>query len=237
MTEDEVPTLYVQRRHATMVILPAKEEVLDIVAGVGKQILPVGRTSPNIVVAKPTVSPLETNLALVTSSGKVYSFVLRECSKDGRVADYKVYVDAPAKKVESAGPPPEVAELATCRTDLTGTKSLMDGFKSQLADMDQRLKGRVVPQEHGAEMVSDYHIPRHARSEPFLVESVMHDGAFTYVRTKAKERAALYDQKDGKADMVDFDLRHGVYIVPQVLDVFTLEIGKKKVEIKRANPQ
>ena len=64
---------------------------------------------------------------------------------------------------------------------------------------------------------------------PFFVEAIFHDGTSTYLRTRATEWPALYEVRDGQPNLVTFDVRDGLYVVPKVLTEGYLAIGKKKL--------
>ena len=42
-----------------------------------------------------------------------------------------------------------------------------------------------------------------------------------------------YEMKDGKPNLVTYDLRDGTYIIPKVMDSGYVELGKKKMEFTR----
>ena len=67
---------------------------------------------------------------------------------------------------------------------------------------------------------------------PFNVEAVWHDDKFTYIRAHPDEAPVLYELKDGKPNLIQFELRpDGLYFVPKVLDRAYLQIGKQRLEI------
>jgi len=41
---------------------------------------------------------------------------------------------------------------------------------------------------------------------------------FTYIKTNAPEKFSVYEMKDGKPNLVTYDLREGTYIIPKVMD-------------------
>jgi type IV secretion system protein VirB9 len=67
------------------------------------------------------------------------------------------------------------------------------------------------------------------------VSAIYTDGKFTYIRAEAAELPALYELVDDwpshvKApNLVNFQVDHGLYIVPKVLDSGYLRIGKRKL--------
>jgi type IV secretion system protein VirB9 len=51
--------------------------------------------------------------------------------------------------------------------------------------------------------------------------------------TAAPEKPTLYELKDGKPSLINFQLASGVYVVPKILDAGYLAIGKKKATFTR----
>ena len=79
----------------------------------------------------------------------------------------------------------------------------------------------------------DYELDKNAAREPFLVSMIYHDDAFTYIKCAAQEKPALYEIKDGKPNLINFQVENGVYIAPKVIDDGYLVIGNKKLTFKR----
>ena len=67
--------------------------------------------------------------------------------------------------------------------------------------------------------------------------AIYHDDKFTYIQSNAQEKPTIYELKDGKPDLVNFDLENGVYIVPEVVNEGVIAVGKKRVEFSRRAPQ
>ena len=61
-----------------------------------------------------------------------------------------------------------------------------------------------------------------------------HDGQFTYVKSDATELPALYEMKDGKPAIVNFQVREGTYVVPKVLDRGYLVLGHAAIHVRAA---
>ena len=76
------------------------------------------------------------------------------------------------------------------------------------------------------------------RGEPLPINQALnrprakHD-KFTYLRGQFQETPALYELKDKKGSLINFDYNAGLYTVPKQLDNGYLTIGKQKVEFHR----
>ena len=68
---------------------------------------------------------------------------------------------------------------------------------------------------------------------PFDVSAIYHDDKFTYIKSSAAEKFSIYELKDGKPDLITFQLKDGTYVIPTVVDKGYLEIGKHKLEFQR----
>jgi type IV secretion system protein VirB9 len=74
--------------------------------------------------------------------------------------------------------------------------------------------------------------PKGAKA-PFAVTAIYHDDKFTYIKSAAQEKPTLYEIKDGKPNLINFDLSNGVYVIPKILDKGYLALGKKKLPFER----
>jgi len=73
----------------------------------------------------------------------------------------------------------------------------------------------------------------HVEQAVFNIQSIYHDDKFTYIKTNAPEKFSVYEMKDGKPNLITYDLREGTYIIPKVMDNGYVELGKKKMEFAR----
>jgi len=78
----------------------------------------------------------------------------------------------------------------------------------------------------------DYTYKSKATKAPFLVTAIYHDDKFTYVKCNAQEKPTIYEIKDGKPSLVNFDFENGVYIIPEIVDRGYLAVGKKKASFE-----
>jgi type IV secretion system protein VirB9 len=68
---------------------------------------------------------------------------------------------------------------------------------------------------------------------PFEVAAIYHDDQFTYIRSSATEKFAVYQLADGKPDLIDFQLRNDTYVIPKVIEQGYLQFGKHKLSFNR----
>lgn len=222
-SDRQVIPVKTQVRFTTVLVLPEGEEILDFVCGDKDFWIVSG--AQHLAYVKPAKEKAATNLNLVTASGRVYSFVLRESTE---APDLKVYVTR--EGVEDALPPAgpkrlyradEVAALRSEIDALTARES--ERVAAARRELDERVA--QVRVDLPTALRFPYRWKRDAA--PFFVEAIFHDGTSTYVRTRATELPALYEVRDGAPNLVTFDVRDGLYVVPKVLTEGYLAIGKK----------
>ena len=74
---------------------------------------------------------------------------------------------------------------------------------------------------------------KYKNKSPFDVQAIYHDDHFTYIQSLAAEKFAVYALKDGKPDLVSFQLKDNTYVIAQIVDKGYLQIGKKKLAFAR----
>jgi type IV secretory pathway VirB9-like protein len=224
-SERSVIQLQTRLRYTTMIVLPEQEEILDVICG-DRDFWVISATQ-NIAHVKPAREGAATNLNLVTSSGSVYSFLLIE--KNGS-PDLKVYVTG-EESVAAAGRRKyySAAQVEALEAELRAARTAVEtaGRRADEAMAAYR-------QEYPTRLQFTYGSLKYEK--PFLVRSIWHDGQFTYIRTDASELPALYEVKDGRPSLLNFQVRQSTYVVPKVLDDGYLALGKARLEFAQREP-
>jgi type IV secretory pathway VirB9-like protein len=220
-------------RFSTLIVLPADEEILDFTTG-DKEFWIINGAH-NLCYLHPAQAGIRSNLNLVTASGHLYSFLLTEISKEpGSEAGLKVFVTpsdgiagnvATSKYVRASDADAYKSELSELRSQLVQErKQAQDQQNKQIAEYKQN---------YPTKLAFDYDFDNKARLAPFLVSEIYHDDTFTYIKSAAGEKPTIYEIKDGKPNLVNFDHESGVYIVPKIIDSGYLVVGKKRVTFNR----
>ncbi len=215
-SDRSVVPLQTRLRYTTMIVLPDGEEILDVLAG-DKDWWVISATH-NIAHVKPAKGGAETNLNLVTSSGTIYSFMLTEKSSP---PDLKVYIQG---EPTTAGGKPKYYSAVQVETLEAQIAELRESLRDGQRKVDEAIA--AYRQQYPARLAFPYGSPKYEK--PFFVRSMWHDGQFTYVKSDATELPALYEVKDGKPAIVNFQVREGTYIVPKVLDRGYLVLGTQR---------
>ena len=74
---------------------------------------------------------------------------------------------------------------------------------------------------------------KQSKAKALGLQQIWRDDKFTYLRGKFQETPALYELKDKKGSLINFDYNAGLYTVPKELEHGYLAIGKQKVEFHR----
>jgi type IV secretion system protein VirB9 len=61
------------------------------------------------------------------------------------------------------------------------------------------------------------------------VLQIFRDDRFTYIAAQPQESPTLYEIKDGKPSLVNFDFDNGLYTVPKRIERGYLAIGKQRM--------
>jgi type IV secretion system protein VirB9 len=232
-SERDVVAIQAKVRYTTLIVLPKNESILDFTCG-DKEFWIVNGTA-NFAYIKPAKSGSETNLNLITASGNVYSFVLREVSNTtGAQPDLKLFIEPKEESMISAlnGTPKFVPA-----TQVDDYRQQVEIAKAEARDAKQQAQAALDSEvselraDYPAKMRYDYQFKK--SEKPFLVTAMYHDDRFTYIRANPEETPALYEVKDGKPSLINFDYKDGLFTVSKILDTGYLAIGKKKLSFSR----
>jgi type IV secretory pathway VirB9-like protein len=216
-------------RYTSLIVLPKDEQILDFTCG-DKDFWVVNGTQ-NFAYIKPAKAAAQTNLNLITAAGNIYSFVLTEVSeKAGVEPDLKVFIE----------PKDESAVAAAAGTPRFVPAQQLEDYREQIELAKEETRQAKAASEAAADarvtkFISNVRFPFRFESgkKPFYVRAMYTDDAFTYIQARPEETPALYEIKDGKPNLVNFDYKDGVYVVNKILDRGYLAIGKKKLAFSR----
>jgi type IV secretion system protein VirB9 len=232
--EDIVP-VRAKLRFSTLIVLPEDEEILDFTTG-DKEFWIINGAH-NLCYVHPAQAGIRSNLNLITASGHVYSFLLTEITSDPNTEpDLKIFIE------------PKDGSSVALASGLRGYvsageaeayKKELDALRAETADQVRAARAQAADDinrfrsAYATKLQFDYPLDAKATREPFLVSAIYHDDTFTYIRSAAREKPALYELKDGKPNLISFQLENGVYIAPKIIDSGYLAIGKKKLPFAR----
>jgi type IV secretory pathway VirB9-like protein len=208
-------------RYTTLIVLPQNERILDFVTG-DKDFWVVEGTQ-NFCYIKPAKQGISTDVTLITAAGNVYSFLVKEVGESDE-PDIKVFIEPKDQSiVQAMNAPPKFVPSS----EVEGLR-VQAAVATAHAEKDKETFRADYPVKS---LKFDYGFDKDKK--PFLVSAIYHDDRFTYIRSSAQEKPTLYEVKDGSPNLINFDLKDGVYVIPKVLDSGYLVIGKHRMDFKR----
>jgi type IV secretory pathway VirB9-like protein len=231
--ERDVLRLNAKVRYTTLIVLPKNEQILDFTCG-DKEFWIVNGNQ-NFAYVKPARPRAQTDLNLITASGNVYSFVLTEITgASGAEPDLKVFVQLRDEGMTSAmNAAPRFVPAAEIEDYRRQVELAKEESRESRRAAEQTVASDInrYRSEYPVALRFTYQFERDKK--PFLVTAIYHDDKFTYIQANASETPTLYELKDGKPNLVNFDFRHGTYVVPKILDSGYLAIGKARLSFAR----
>jgi type IV secretory pathway VirB9-like protein len=232
--QDIVP-IRAKLRFSTLIILPDEEEILDFTTG--DKDFWIINGAHNLCYVHPAQAGIRSNLNLTTASGHIYSFLLTEISNNPNAEpDLKVYVEPADNSAASAN---SGLRGYVSAAEAAAYKKELDALRSQTSEQIRAAQSEVSEQidrfraSYASKLRFDYRLEGNAGREPFLVSAIYHDDSFTYIQCAAREKPALYEVRDGKPNLLSFQVENGVYIAPKIIEAGYLTLGKKKLPFAR----
>ena len=218
--QDIVP-IHAKLKYTTLIEIPATEKIME--AATGDKDFWVVDVVGNFCFVHPAKAGISSNLNLITDKGNIYSFTLQDVSQTNETPDLKVIV-IPADRssiVASSGPLQFVpaAQLAQSQ--------------QQLAAVESHITQAVDEYKSAYPMQLKFDYTFKANEPPFNIQAIYHDDKFTYIKTDAPEKFSVYEMRDGKPNLVTYQLSNGTYVIPKVMDSGYVELGKKRMEFSR----
>ena len=231
---DQIIHVNTRIRHTTVIQLPQRENILDFIVGDSEYWHLSG--AANLAFLKPIAEGVNTNVALVCESGRIYSFLVVE-----RDAPPHLIVrvgDDPTTTTPAGAPIPAfVARSRVAEYQLMAEESRAAVYaaqidaETQIAAMRQDATAQITEfrSSYPTRLEFPYRLDDKAARWPFLVQGMWHDGQFTYIRSTAQETPALYENRDGDPSLISYDLQQdGLFIVRRLIGSGWLQIGRDR---------
>ncbi len=218
---------------STLIVLPAEEKVANVFAGdTVDWVFDGGHVASRFISIKPKVAGSTTDVHIVSDHGNEYTLELREVSGDEDPHfDSKVFItptDTAAKEklIELPVFVP-ASELDQAKQQIAAAKA------AEAATLKaEQTKDEAYRSQYPGTLHFDYTWDK-SKGKDLGLQEIWRDDKFTYLRGKFQETPALYEVKDKKPSLINFDFNNGLYTVPKELDNGYLAIGKQKVEFHR----
>ncbi len=233
------PVIRTLLNESTLLELPAEEKVATIFGGnTDDWIFNAGHVASRFVSVKPKAAAAKTstNVHIISDHGNDYTLELKEVSSDQaggfdatvflvqtdkdaqkKIVDAPVFVPAAEVKEKEDRLEREVAQAkAAAAADKKTAESAQEKYQST----------------YPSALNFDYSWDR-GKAKALGVRQIWDDGKFTYIQGKFEEPPVVYELKDKKGSLINFQFENGLYTVPKLLENGYVAIGKSKVEFHR----
>lgn len=219
---------------STLIVLPAEEKVANVFAGdTVDWVFDGGRVASRFISVKPKVPHGSTDIHIVSDHGNEYTLELREISDDSDAHyDSKVLIEPGDKSAKD-----KLTQLPVFVPAAELDKAKQEAAAAQTAQAAmlkaQETKEEAYRSQYPGSLHFDYQWNEKKGRELGLFQ-IWRDDKFTYLRGQFPETPALYEVKDKKPSLINFDFANGLYTVPKQLDDGYLAIGKERVDFHRS---
>src|SRR5215472_9542685 len=233
---------------STLLVLPDQEKIAEVFVG-DKEYwhFETTKISTRYLSIKPLAPGVKTDLHIISDHGVSYSFILDEISNQPNLqCDSKVFIEPGDASIRDS----------LARLPRFVPAELLDRYKQQTADAQAearqtKLEATVAVEKQEAKAAADTDAFRASfpsklqftyrwnekAGRKLGVQQIFADDRFTYIRADPQETPALYEVKENKPTLVNFDFAHGLYTVAKRIDHGYLAIGKTKLEFWRTDSQ
>ena len=230
---DTPPVVRAGLLQSTLILLPDPEKVANVFAGdTVDWVFDGGHVASRFISIKPKLANSTTDVHIISDHGNEYTLQLREVSGDDDPHfDSKIFISPgdKAAKDRLAELPVFVpaAELDKVRQEAAAAKAA----EAAILKTEQS-KEEAYRSQYPGSLHFDYTWDK-SKGKELGLQAIWRDDKFTYLRGQFQETPALYEVKDKKPSLINFDFANGLYTVPKQLDNGYLAIGKQKVEFHR----
>ncbi len=223
-SQDIVP-IHAKLKYTTLIELPGTEKIME--AATGDKDFWIVDIVGNFCFVHPAKAGISSNLNLITDKGNIYSFTLTDVSTETGAADPPpdlkvIIVPADHSSIVAYSGPPQFVPAA----QLEQSQQALAAVQSHITDAVDEYKSA-----YPLSLKFDYSFK--ANEAPFDIEAIYHDDKFTYIKTNAPEKFSIYEMRDGKPNVVSYQLENGTYVIPKVMDSGYVELGKKRMDFSR----
>jgi type IV secretory pathway VirB9-like protein len=219
-SQDIVP-IHAKLKYTTLIEVPPSEKIME--AATGDKEFWVVDVVGNFCFVHPAKAGIGSNLNLITDKGNIYSFTLQDVSDSTLTPDLKVIVE----------PVDRSSIVASTGTAQFVPAAQLEQSREQLAAVQAHVSQAVDEYKSAYPLSLKFDYAFHVNETPFDIQSIYHDDKFTYIKTNAPEKFSVYEMRDGKPNLLTYDLKDGTYIIPKVMDSGYVELGKKRMDFTR----
>ncbi len=229
--ERSVVDVYVSQFQDTLIVLPPAEKVRQTFVGDSANwVLTTGKSEEptryiSVKVKEPIVK--QTTVNVLSDHDKSYTFRLIMSADH---CDSKVFIDPDSQLSQELAKPPlfvSAAEVDRAKKEAAESKAAADRTIKQ-EETRARSESESFRAKYPGTLRFDYHWDQ-KEGDKLGVVQIFRDDRFTYIAAQPQETPTLYELKDGKPSLVNFDFANGLYTVPKRIERGYLAIGKQRM--------
>lgn len=234
---DAPPIVRAALLQSTLILLPAEEKVATVFGGdTVNWVFDGGHVASRFISVKPKIAGAATDIHIVSDHGIDYTLQLREVSPDADDHfDSKVFL-SPGDK----GAKEKLTELPVFVPAADLEKAKQETAAARAAAAAELKAEDTKAEQYRSQYPGSLHFDFSwdvKKGHELGLQQIWRDDKFTYLRGHFQETPALYETKDGKGSLINFDFNNGLFTVPKELDNGYLAIGKQKVIFHRAGKE
>jgi type IV secretory pathway VirB9-like protein len=219
---------------STLILLPAEEKVATVFGGdTVDWVFDGGHVASRFISVKPKLPNSTTDIHIVSDHGNEYTLQLREVSGDDDAHfDSKVFI-LPGDKAAKD----KLADLPVFVPVAELEKVKAEAAKATASEAAERKSEEGKAEQYRSQYPGSLHFDYAwdlSKGKALGLQQIWRDDKFTYLRGQFQETPALYELKDKKGSLINFDYAAGLYTVPKQLESGYLTIGKQRVDFHRA---
>ncbi len=226
---------------STLIVLPEQEKVATVFGGdTASWIFDGGHIPSRFISIKPKIASVSTDVHIVSDHGNEYTLQLKEVTGDGDSHfDSKVFLQPGEQQAkEKLIQLPVFLPASEVQDKIDRLQREVDSAKAAAIEKEKQAQ-KSAEQYHSSypgTLHFDYTWDR-AKADKLGLQEIWRDDRFTYLRGHFQEPPALYEVKDGKGSLINFDFSNGLYTVMKTLDQGYLAIGKQRLDFRRTGEE
>ena len=219
---------------STLIVLPAGEKVANVFAGdTVDWVFDGGHVASRFISVKPKTANGSTDIHIVSDHGNEYTLQLREISDDpDSHFDSKVLIEPGDKAAKD-----RLVQLPVFVPAAELEKAKQETAAAQAAQAVTLKTEQTKEEDYRSRYPGSLHFDYvwdEKKGKELGLQEIWRDDKFTYLRGQFQETPALYEVRDKKPSLINFDFANGLYTVPKQLDNGYLAIGKQRVDFHRS---
>jgi len=210
--ERSVVDVYVSQFQDTLIVLPPAEKVRQTFVGDSANwVLTTGKSEEptryiSVKVKEPIVK--QTTVNVLSDHDKSYTFRLIMSADH---CDSKVFIDPDSQLSQELAKPPlfvSAAEVDRAKKEAAESKAAADRTIKQ-EETKAHSESESFRAKYPGTLRFDYHWDQ-KEGDKLGVVQIFRDDRFTYIAAQPQETPTLYEVKDGKPSLVNFDFANGL---------------------------